>query len=113
MCKSTGVPEKVILPAADLSTLPLVGLVVAVAAEAEADVAVVEEEVAEAVQALQKRHHSVQMRRLLIIHMALKSRPNGEITHNGRPHNRRLLMDTILANTRTPHPTLHGRILKI
>ena len=106
MCKSTGVPEKVILPAADLSTLPLVGLVVAVAAEAEAGVA-------EAVQALQKRHHSVQMRRLLIIHMALKSRPNGEITHNGRPHNRRLLMDTILANTRTPHPTLHGRILKI
>ena len=113
MCKSTGVPEKVILPAADLSTLPPAGLVVAVAAAAEADVAVVEEEVAEAVQAPQKRHHSVQMRRLQIIHMALKSRPNGEITHNGQPHNRLLLMDTILANTRTPHPTLHGRILKI
>lgn len=109
MCKSTGVLEKVILPAADLSTPPPAVLVVAVAAAAEAGVVVVEEEVAEAVQALQKRHP---MRRLQIIHMALKFRPNGEITHNGRPHNRRLLMDTILANTRTHHPTLHGRILK-
>jgi len=113
MCKSTGVPEKVILPAADLSTLPPAGLVVAVVAAAEAGVAVVEEEAVEAVQALQKRHHSGQMRRLPIMHMALKFRPNGEITHNGQPHNRLLLMDTILANTRTPHPTLHGRILKI
>ena len=109
MFKSIGVLEKVILLEADSSTPPA-ELVVAVDAAAGADVAEVEEEVAEAAQALQKRHHSAPMHRLQS--MRPKSRLDGENT-TGRPHNSLLPMDTILANTRTPRLTLHGRILKI
>lgn len=103
--------EKVILPpAADSSTPPRVALVVAVAVAAGADAVVVEEEVVEAAQVLQRRHPMVQMPQLQSMRMARKPRLNGGNT-NGRPHNNLLPMDTTLVNTRTPHLTLHGRIL--
>ena len=112
MFKSIGVLEKVILlPAADSSTPPQAALVVAVAAAAGADVVAVEEEAVEAAQALQRRHLTAQMPQLQSMRMARKSRLNGGNT-NGRPHNHHLQMDVIPANTRTPHLTPHGRILK-
>lgn len=112
MFKSTGVPEKVILlQAADSSTPPAV-LVVVVAAAAGADAVVVEEEVVEAAQALQTHHHTAQMRRLQSMHMARKSRLDGGNTH-GRPRSNLPRTGTTLANMRTLHPTLHGRIPKI
>jgi len=113
MSKNIGAPEKAILLAVDLSTLPQAGLVVAVAAAAGVDVEVVEEEVVEAAQVPQRRHQWVPMRRFQSMHMSRKSRLNTGNSPNGRPHNNLILMDTILANTRTPHPILHGRILKI
>jgi hypothetical protein len=112
MFKSTGVLEKAILLAAG-SSIPPQELVVAVAAAAGVDVVAVEEEVVEAAQAPQRRHQWVPMRRFQSMRMSRKSRLNTENNPNGRPHNNLILMDTILANTRTPHPTLHGRILKI
>jgi hypothetical protein len=111
MFKSIGALEKVILLAVDSSTPPA-ELVVAVVAAVEADVAVVEEEVVEAVRALQRHRRPAQMCRRQSMHMAQKSRLDGGNTI-GRLRNSLLLMDTILANTHTPHPTLHGRILKI
>lgn len=111
MFKSTGELEKVILLAADLSTPPL-ELAVAVAAVAGADVVVVEEEVVEVAQALQRRHHSAQMRRFLSMYIARRSRLNGGNTH-GQPHNNLLLTDTMPGNTHTPHRTLHGSLIPI
>jgi hypothetical protein len=112
MSKSIGVLEKVTLLLAADSSIPLAELVVVVAGAAGADAVVDEEEVAEAAQAPQRHRHIPQTRRLQSMHMARKSRQDGGNT-TGQPHNNLLLMDTILANTRTPHQILHGRILKI
>jgi len=107
------VREKVIpLQAADLSILPEAELVVVVGAAAGVAVAEVEEEVVEAAQALQRRHHSLPMRQFQSMHTTSRSRLSGE-NINGRPHNKLLLMDTILRSMRTPQSIPHGSLLQI